>query len=165
MGEKSYPITFVAMRKYSYEHALSRARAYCDKAERAHWDVRNLLTRWGIPYHEREQIIMALIEVDVLNEARYAEAFTVDKFRFNKWGIGKIQQHLKAKGVSPRNIADAMKRIDPKEYRKSVLEIAQKQLEKHKGLQDYQKKQKTARYLISRGYDSSVVWEIMSEGF
>lgn len=165
MGEKSYPITFVAMRKYSYEHALSRARAYCDKAERAHWDVRNLLTRWGIPYPEREQIIMALIEVDVLNEARYAEAFTVDKFRFNKWGIGKIQQHLKAKGVSPRNIADAMKRIDPKEYRKSVLEIAQKQLEKHKGLQDYQKKQKTARYLISRGYDSSVVWEIMSEGF
>jgi regulatory protein len=153
------------MRKYSYEHALSRARAYCDKAERAHWDVSNLLTRWAIPYHEREQILVALIEVDVLNEARYAEAFTVDKFRFNKWGIGKIQQHLKAKGVSPRNIADAMKRIDPKEYRKSILEIAQKQLEKHKGLQDYQKKQKTARYLISRGYDASVVWEVMSAGF
>ena len=118
------------LRKYSYEYALLRARQYCDKGERAHWDVRNLLTKWGLPYHEREQIIVALIEQDLLNESRYASAFVNDKFRFNKWGVKKIEQALKAKGVSTRNISDALKRIDPEEYHKSVEEIIQKRLER-----------------------------------
>ena len=150
------------LRKYSYEYALLKARQYCDKGERAHWDVRNLLTKWGLPYHEREQIIMALIEQDLLNEARYASAFVNDKFRFNKWGVKKIEQALKAKGVSTRNISDALKRIDPEEYRKSVEEIIQKRLEKESKLPEFQRIQKVARYLISRGYDSSTVWKCLN---
>ena len=141
--------------------ALAKARAYCDKAERAHWDVRKKLTAWGMNYIEREKIIGYLIEHDLLNEQRYAEAFAVDKFRFNKWGILKIQQALKAKGVSERNIRDALKRIDPEQYAITIKEIIDKKAEKIKGVPEWQKKSKIAKYLISRGYDSEIVWKLL----
>jgi regulatory protein len=69
---------------------------------------------------------------------------------------------LKAKGVSTRNISDALKRIDPEEYRKSVEEIIQKRLEREAKLPEFQRIQKVARYLISRGYDSSTVWKCLN---
>lgn len=143
----------------SPEIALIKARAYCDKAERAHWDVRKKLTAWGLNYTEREKIIGYLIEQDLLNEQRYAEAFAIDKFRFNKWGIQKIQQALKAKGVSERNIRDALKRIDPEQYALAIKEIIEKRAHKITGLPQWQKNAKIARYLISRGYDSEMVWK------
>lgn len=143
--------------------ALLKAKAYCDKAERAHWDVRKKLSAWGMSYIEREKIIGLLIESDLLNEQRYAEAFANDKFRFNKWGILKIEQALKAKGVSDRNIRDALKRIDPEQYAAAVREIIDKKLEKTKGIPDWQRKAKVAKYLISRGYDSNIVWKHLSD--
>jgi regulatory protein len=143
---------------------LMKARAYCDKAERAHRDVRTKLVQWGLFSGDREKIISILIEEDLLNETRYAEAFANDKFRFNKWGIMKIEQALKAKGVSERNIRDALKRIDPQAYEQTVKEIAQKRLEREsgKGLQNWQKEQKVMRYLLSRGFDSAIVKKVLS---
>ncbi|MFN6379351.1 MAG: regulatory protein RecX [Flavobacteriales bacterium] len=152
------------VQKYSYEMCLMKARAYCDKAERAHRDVRSKLVQWGLFSGDREKIISILIEEDLLNETRYAEAFANDKFRFNKWGIMKIEQALKAKGVSERNIRDALKRIDPQAYEQTVKEIAQKRLEREsgKGLQNWQKEQKVMRYLLSRGFDSAIVKKVLS---
>lgn len=152
------------MQKYSYEMCLMKARAYCDKAERAHRDVRTKLVQWGLFSGDREKIISILIEEDLLNETRYAEAFANDKFRFNKWGIMKIEQALKAKGVSERNIRDALKRIDPGAYEETVREIAQKRLDREagKGLQNWQKEQKVMRYLLSRGFDSVIVKKVLS---
>lgn len=152
------------VQKYSYEMCLMKARAYCDKAERAHRDVRSKLVQWGLFSGDREKIISILIEEDLLNETRYAEAFANDKFRFNKWGIMKIEQALKAKGVSERNIRDALKRIDPQAYEQTVKEIAQKRLEREsgKGLQNWQKEQKVMRYLLSRGFDSAIVRKVLS---
>jgi len=152
------------VQKYSYEMCLMKARAYCDKAERAHRDVRSKLAQWGLFSSDREKIIAILIEEDLLNETRYAEAFANDKFRFNKWGILKIEQALKAKGVSERNIRDALKRIDPSAYEQTIREIALKRLEreKTKGLQGWQSEQKVMRYLLSRGFDSTLVKKVLS---
>lgn len=152
------------VQKYSYEMCLMKARAYCDKAERAHRDVRTKLAQWGLFSTDRERIISILIEDDLLNETRYAEAFANDKFRFNKWGIMKIEQALKAKGVSERNIRDALKRIDPSAYEQTIREIALKRLEreKTKGLQGWQSEQKVMKYLLSRGFDSTLVKKVLS---
>ncbi len=152
------------VQKYSYEMCLMKARAYCDKAERAHRDVRNKLVQWGLFSGDREKIISILIEEDLLNETRFSEAFANDKFRFNKWGVLKIEQALKAKGVSERNIRDALKRIDPTAYEQTIKEIALKRLEreKGKGLNDWQRDQKVMRYLLSRGFDSAIVRKVLS---
>lgn len=149
--------------KYSFAESLIKARRYCDKAERAHQAVRNKLTQWGLRYTEREQIIMTLIEEDLLNEERFASAFANDKFRFNHWGVRKIEQALKAKGVSERNIRDALGRIAPEEYKAALEELIRKKWDRDAVSVEWQKKMKVAKYFISRGYQSSLVWNILEK--
>ncbi len=146
-----------AFRKYSEEIAQQKIRSWCDKAERCHWDVRNKLTDWGIPYNEREHLIGWLISLNLLNEQRYAKAFAHDKFAFNRWGTKKIEVHLKAKGVSERNIIDALKEIAVEDARATVKDLIKKKEPQYKGLQLYQKKIKLTRYLFSKGFEQDII--------
>jgi len=146
-------------RKYSEEIARQKIKAWCDKAERCHWDVRNKLTDWGIPYSEREQFIGLLIGMDLLNEERYAKAFAHDKFSFYGWGQKKIEQQLKLKGVSERNIRDAIKEIGADDCARTIRELIKKKEPQYKGLQLYQKKIKLARFLLSKGFENDTVWK------
>lgn len=146
-------------RKYPEEITRQKIQAWCDKAERCHWDIRNKLSDWGVPYTEREQLIGWLIDLNFLNEERYAKAFAHDKFTFNRWGAKKIEQHLKAKGVSERNIRDALKEIAPEDCSRTILELIKKKEPQLKGLQLYQKKIKLARFLFSKGFEQDLVWK------
>lgn len=144
-------------RKYSEDVTREKVRAWCDKAERCHWDVRNKLMSWGIPYHEREELICWLITLDLVNEERYAHAFAHDKFTFNRWGVKKIEQHLRQKGISDRNICDALKEIAPEDYTNTIIALIKKKEPQTKGLQLYQKKIKLIRYLMSKGYEPEII--------
>lgn len=146
-------------RKYSEVITRQKIRGWCDKAERCHWDVRQKLTDWGVPFAEREQLLGFLIELDLLNEERYAKAFAHDKFSFNHWGAKKIEQQLKLKGVSERNIRDALKEINVENYAQVLGDLIKKKEPQYKGLQLYQKKIKLARFLLSKGFENDTVWK------
>ncbi|MFM9986092.1 MAG: regulatory protein RecX [Flavobacteriales bacterium] len=144
--------------KYSKQAARDKMVQWTNKAERCHSDVRKKLMDWGFYRDDREEIIGWLIEQNLVNEQRYAEAFVHDKFEFNKWGASKIQMHLKQKGISERNISDALKTIPAEDNTNMIDDIIRKRLPATKGLQSYQKRIKIARYLLSRGFESDVVW-------
>lgn len=131
---------------------------WTNKAERCHSDVRKKLMDWGIYRDDREEIIGWLIEQNLINEQRYAEAFVHDKFEFNKWGASKIELHLKKKGISERNIRDALKTIPAENNADMIDDIIRRRMKTTQGLQVYQKKIKIARYLLSRGFESDIVW-------
>lgn len=145
-------------RKYSPEMTKAKIEFWCNKAERAHQDVRKKLQLWGVPYTERESLISELVQMNLLNESRYAEAFTIDHFRFRGWGAIKIKMHLMKKGVSERNIADALKRIAPSEARAQLLEMAERKWTRVTGKTDYHRKQKLAASLLRKGFSSDDVW-------
>lgn len=147
----------IPIRKYPEDLTRQKIASWCDKAERCHWDVRKKLIEWGVAFVEREQLIVYLIGLDLLNEERYAKAFVHDKFTFNKWGVKKIEQNLKSKGVSERNIRDAMREINPTEYSEIVRDIIQKKEPQYKGLQLYQKKIKLTRFLMTKGFEQDLV--------
>jgi regulatory protein len=144
--------------KYSKQVARDKMVQWTNKAERCHSDVRKKLMDWGMYRDDREEIIGWLIEQNLINEQRYAEAFVHDKFEFNKWGASKIQMQLKQKGISERNISDALKTIPAEDNTSMIDDIIRKRLPATKGLQSYQKKIKIARYLISRGFESDTAW-------
>jgi len=152
-------------RKYAPEIARLKIWAWCDKAERCHWDVRQKLIDWGIPYEERETLISMLIENNLLNEERYASAFAHDKFEFNQWGAKKIEQQLKLKGVSEHNIKNALKNIDPTDIASTIAAIIKKKEPQFKGLQLYQKKMKLARFLYSKGFGQDIAWKEIEKYF
>lgn len=139
-------------RKYPPELTRQKMIDWCNKAERTQWDVRKKLIDWNIPSLERENVIADLISSDLLNERRYASAFVHDKSTFNKWGLGKIKMHLKAKGISERNILDALREVDHNIIAQSVNALIRKKLPSLKGLKTWQKKIKLIQFLSGKGF-------------
>lgn len=141
-------------RKYPPEATFHHIRLWCDQAERSHFDVRNKLTRWGVPLSEREDLISELISLDLINETRYAEAFANDHFQFRNWGKKKIESALRSKGISAANISRALLRIPAEDAMKTMMELLEKKAYQFNGLQEYQKRIKATRYLLGKGYTS-----------
>lgn len=147
----------------SKQEALQRGRKYCAYQERSHSEVRNKLLQWGQKGLVLEEIMSKLIEENFLNEERFAKAFSRGKFRMKEWGRNKIVRQLHAKKVSDYNIKQALEEIDEKEYGKKLKALIQKRAVTLKGLTVYEKKNKLARYLITKGYEPELVWDVLNE--
>ena len=139
-----------------------KIQRYCDKAERAPFDVEKKLIQWGVWTNDRQSLMVELISLNLLNEARFASAFAHDHFEFRKWSKRKIELHLKAKRVSTRNIQDAIRNLpsdaDVLQIRAQVPSL-QKKYEKKGRL----KNQYVAKALIRKGFSTEEVFKVLRE--
>ncbi len=139
-----------------------KIQRYCDKAERAPFDVEKKLIQYGVWQNDRQVLISELISLNLLNESRFASAFAHDHFEFRKWSKRKIELHLKAKRVSSRNIQDAIRNLpsegDALQIR-ALLPSLQKKYEKKGRL----KNQYAAKALIRKGFQTEEVFKVLRE--
>jgi regulatory protein len=98
-----------------------------------------------------------------LNEERFAIAFAGGKFRMKGWGRIKIEQALKAKGVSTYCIQKALKQIGASDYEITLEKAMKKKLEILTAANSYERKQKLARFFIAKGYESEAVWKMVEK--
>ena len=139
-----------------------KIQRYCDKAERAPFDVEKKLIQYGVWQNDRQVLIAELISLNLLSESRFASAFAHDHFEFRKWSKRKIELHLKAKRVSSRNIQDAIRNLpsegDALQIR-ALLPSLQKKYEKKGRL----KNQYLAKALIRKGFQTEEVFKVLRE--
>lgn len=139
-----------------------KIQRYCDKAERAPFDVEKKLIQYGVWQNDRQVLIAELISLNLLSESRFASAFAHDHFEFRKWSKRKIELHLKAKRVSSRNIQDAIRNL-PSEgdvlQIRALLPSLQKKYEKKGRL----KNQYAAKALIRKGFQTEEVFKVLRE--
>ncbi|MBK7944078.1 MAG: RecX family transcriptional regulator [Flavobacteriales bacterium] len=138
--------------KPSTSEALSKARAYCARQERAQQEVRDKLYAWEVPAKDIEPIISQLIGEGFLNEARFAEHFAVSKLRQKGWGLRKIEAALKQKRVSDPCIRAAIKAIDQGEQVGRLRELVAKRWAREKEPVLYRKRQRVMAYFLRRGF-------------
>ena len=141
------------------KQALEKVSKYCAYQERCQMEVRNKLTEFQLSSEEIEEVIFELIQQNFLNEERFSRAFARGKFRINGWGKKKIALALAQKQISTACIQLGFQEISEEEYTEKLRNLARKELTKHSKLSDYQKKAKTAQYLIGKGYEPEIVWE------
>ena len=143
------------------EKALLKARAYCAYQERCQQEVRDKLYEWEQRKTVAESIIVQLITENFINEERYAIVFAGGKFRIKKWGRIKIKLALKKHHISEYCIQKALSEIDNSDYvamiRKIILQKVIEKKQKYSLKQQY----RIAQYLISKGFESDIVWEEM----
>lgn len=70
--------------------------------------------------------------------------------------------NLKMKGITEKLIVNCMDEIDASDYEKTIVRLYQNYFLIQKGLKDYQKKSKTIRHLLSKGYEYDVVLDLMN---
>jgi regulatory protein len=98
-----------------------------------------------------------------VDDERFATSFVRSKLRSNSWGKSKIKYALKQKRIDPSFIEQAFEDVDEDFYQEKITLLAQKKFDKLKGdLSLYEKRQKTAVYLQSKGYESSLIFPIIN---
>lgn len=146
-----------------YKEALEKAMKYCAYQERAQADVRKKLKSLGCSYEDIENILCDLIEQNFLNEERFARLYIRSKFNQNGWGKKKIGLALAQKEISEYSLKNAWEEIDPEAYWQKCKEWALKQYEKSQHLSVYDRKGKVAQFLMNKGFENDMVWQICEE--
>jgi len=146
-------------KRHTPDEALPKAQKYCAYQERCHQEVRNKLYELGLYPNEVEEVIMKLIEQNFVNEERFAIAYAGGKFRVKKWGRNKILQELKLRQISDYCIRQAMKEIPDRDYIKTLQSLIAKKEKEVREPNLFKKRQKIAKYLITKGYEPELVWD------
>jgi len=136
---------------------------YCNYQERCHSEVQNKLYELGADTNEVNQLLVDMIEAGLLNEERFARNYARGRFRIKHWGRMKIIQHLKQKKISAYCIQKAMTEIDPNEYFETAVKLCKRKLEELKKDKEIVRKNKAYRYLQQKGYESSIIQEILKD--
>jgi regulatory protein len=146
---------------YTLSQAFVKIASFCAYQERTQQEVRAKLYEYGIKSDEVEVIIVKLIEDNFLNEERFAKAYAGGKFRVKKWGRLKILRALEMKGLSSYCIKSGLKEIDEDDYLETISLLIIKKSAEITVTNPYQKSHKVATYLISRGFEADLVWEVL----
>jgi len=149
--------------KALFKIALEKAMAQCSRREYCSDDIRNKLSLWGVDNDDIGKILRILISDNFINEPRYATAFVRDKFKYNKWGKVKISAHLRGKKVPQDIISSALDSIDNNLYIKLLRELIEAHRKSVKAKNQYDLKAKLLRYGLSKGFESSLVYDILNE--
>ena len=143
--------------------AITKVESYCAYQERSTYEVRNKLKTWDLTEPDIEIIISHLLEENFLNEERFAEAYTLGKFRIKGWGKLKIKQALKLKRVSPEIITKSLKKIDDKAYISRIKHLLERKSSRLTEKIPYKRHQKLAQYAITKGFEQEVIFKLLTK--
>ena len=146
-----------------YKTALANAMALCSQREYCRSDIEEKLQKWGVSPADCQKIINTLTSENFINEGRYARAFVNDKFRHNKWGKIKISYHLRARKISPQTINDALESIDNEQYISTLKMLIEGHKKSVRAKNDYDLRARLLRFGQSRGFESSLLYDILKE--
>jgi regulatory protein len=147
---------------YTPQQALLKAASYCAYQDRCYKEVEEKLAEWGIYGTDAGELMLKLSEQNYLNEERFAKAFAGGKFRTKKWGRNKIRIELKQRKISDYCIKQAMKEIDDLVYEETLKQLAEEKFEEQKDKNILLRKNKTAQWLMGKGYEADLIWSTLS---
>jgi regulatory protein len=148
-------------KKITPAEGLIRIYRFCAYQERSHLEVKNKLFSFGLWEDAVNEILSRLIVEGFLNEERFAKAFTGGKFRIKKWGKNKIIHALEGKGLTETCIQRGLMEIEDPDYKKTLIEIIRKKLDRTHQSNQFRKREIVARYAIAKGFEPEFVWQVV----
>ncbi len=149
-------------KSYTVNEATKILEHFCAYQERCHKEVEQKLYDLKMIPEAKEKIILHLLQHNFLNEERFAKAFVSGKFSIKKWGRIKIINQLKFKNISEYNIKTALQEIDEDDYLETLGRIAKKKLNLLKEPNTFKKKNKLVTFLLSKGYETELVYKTVN---
>ena len=146
---------------FSREQAKIKAESYCAYQERSQFEIRNKLYEWGLHQRDVEEIISELIELNFLNEERFALAYSLGTFRIKGWGKIKIRQGLKLKRIPDKLIIKSLKSIEYDDYLMMLKKILQKKSNTISEKDPFKKRYLLTRFASSKGYESDLITDLL----
>lgn len=149
----------------SPDQVLDKMAKYCAYQERCVKDVTEKLKTYDLPAKDREAILLYLLDNRFVNDERFTKAFVKGKVNQSGWGLNKIRFHLTQKGISKELIANALQEQDAEIYRQRLIDILKAKSKTIKAESDFERTRKLAAFAMQRGFEASLVWEVLKEVF
>ena len=145
------------------DQVLDKMAKYCAYQERCVKEVRDKLKDFDLPQEEKDKILSYLLDNRFVNDERFAQCFVRGKINQSGWGVNKIRFHLIQKGIDKELIDKALGQTDEEGYRKRLLVILTTKAKTVKAANDFEKKRKLAAYAMQKGFEGSLVWEVLKD--
>ncbi|SEH47537.1 regulatory protein RecX [Epilithonimonas hominis] len=149
-------------KSYTFEEIKQKLVNYCVYQDRCHSEVEQKMRDFLLIPEAKDEIFLYLIKENYLNEERFTRSYIRGKFYIKHWGRTKIKMNLKQKGITEKLISKSMDEIDTDDYEKAINKIYQDYFSKQKGLKEYQKKNKTIKHLMSKGFEYDVILDVIN---
>jgi regulatory protein len=147
----------------SPDQVLDKMAKYCAYQERCVKDVRDKLKTYDLPQEDRDKILDYLLDNRFVNDERFAKSFVRGKANQSGWGLNKIRFHLMQKGIAKDLIDKALGQTDEDLYRQKLIDILKTKSKTVKAENDFEKKRKLAAYAMQKGFEGTLVWEVLKE--
>ena len=145
----------------SEKEALNRAQSLCSRREYCISEIREKLTLWQQSPEIQERILSQLQSEGYIDEVRFCKAYALDKMRYNHWGRVKIDQMLRLLHVDKEARTNALQQLPDEEYLEILRSVAQSKLSSIKARNDYERRDKLIRFLLSRGFEMNLIRDIV----
>lgn len=133
---------------------------YCVYQDRCHAEVEQKMKEFMLIPEAKDEIILYLLEENYLNEERFTRSYIRGKFYIKHWGKNKIKINLKQKLVSEKLISNCFDEIDEADYEKTIRKIFEDYYSRQTDQKEYQRKSKTIKYLMGRGFEYEKIIDI-----
>lgn len=144
----------------TFDEIKQKLVSYCVYQDRCHAEVEQKMREFLLIDEAKEEIILYLMKENYLNEERFTRSYIRGKFYIKHWGRNKIKMNLKQKQISEKLMNMCFDEIYEDDYIKTIARIYEDYSSKQSGLQEYQKKVKTIKYLMSRGFEYEKINDI-----
>lgn len=155
---------YINMEKKSFTFVEIKQKLvnYCVYQDRCHAEVEQKMKEFMLIPEAKEEIILYLLQENYLNEERFTRSYIRGKFYIKHWGKNKIKINLKQKQISEKLISSCFDEIDEIDYEKTIRKIFEDYYFKQKDNNEYQKKSKTIKYLMGRGFEYEKIIDIFN---
>ncbi|MDQ1095103.1 regulatory protein [Chryseobacterium sp. SORGH_AS909] len=158
-------ILFLSMEKksFTYEEIKQKLVNYCVYQDRCHAEVEQKMREFLLIDEAKEEIMLYLLKENYLNEERFTRSYIRGKFYIKHWGRNKIRMNLKQKQVPEKLINKCFDEIDDEDYRVAIKKMYDNYYAKHIDLNEYQRKIKTIKHIIGKGFEYDAIINSIEE--
>lgn len=139
------------------QRALELAYRYLSRRERTVAELSGHLAARGIPPECAAPAIAQLRELSLLDDARYARAFSEDMRELQGWGSERIRRKLLERGVERELVERALDSEHAGSERDRALALLRRRFPT--GLTGARERERALGLLVRRGYDSELAYD------
>ena len=139
------------------QRAFERALKSISVRERTESEVKDFLTRRG---YEREvigDVVRALREEGLVDDAGYARRFAEDKRLIDQWGSDRIAMDLRRRGIAPQLIDVALTTHDRDSEMRTALLLLRRRYPR--APRDDRERDRAWQMLVRRGYSPDLSYD------
>lgn len=148
-------------KSYTFQEIKQKMVNYCVYQDRCHYEVEQKMRDFTLIQEGKDEILLYLMQENYLNEERFVRSYIRGKFYMKSWGRTKIKIHLKQKGISEKLISNCWNEIDEEDYENTIIKIYKDYSSKLSGLKEFQRKSKSIKYLLSKGFEYDYLIKIL----